>query len=144
MREAFINPKNGETYEWPVNHNEEDDNGRGLNITHTANTGGLGLVRQQAEFDPFTLNWRGKILTREQWVEMWRWNELCRVQTIYLRDFEGATFEGVIVEWKPKRVRVVKNTRGGTTAPMHMYEYTFAFEVIRIVNGPLAGIVNVG
>lgn len=144
MRDAFINPKNGETYEWPLNHEGEEDSGRGINITSTVNTGGFGLVRQQGDFDPFVLKWTGSILEEAQWVEMWRWNEICRAQTIYLRDFTGATYEGIISEWTPKRVRVAKNMRGGTVNEFHKHEYTFAFTVTRIVNGPLKDIVNIG
>lgn len=133
----FEDPATGETYDWHVNHAEEEDSGRTRNIDLSGNTSGLGLVRQQGEKPPISLRWRGSILHNAQLVEMWRWFEKCEDRTIRLRDFAGDYYEGTITAFQPQRKRG-ENRNDRANAPLHYWSYTLEFQVLRVLDGALA------
>jgi hypothetical protein len=44
----------------------------------------------------FVLNWAAQIVHREQQRQMWRWYAISKAHTIYLTDFDGQKYEGII------------------------------------------------
>lgn len=131
----FTNPANNAIYDWPLNHSSEETSGKARNITTTAPTGGVGLVRQQGDDGPYQLKWVGRILRRSQLAAMWEWYQLCRTQTIHLTDFDGQKYEGQITDFQPRRIRA---ERPGSADPQtHVWEYTFTFDVYRFIDGDM-------
>lgn len=144
MQNRFENPANGEIYQWPVNHDEEEEMGRARTISRSATTGNVGMVRQQGEDGPLILKWRGKILHRSQFQAMWRWFEISRTQTIWVADFDGNRYEVQITAFTPKRVRKLSNHgRDKVNTPWHYWEYGIEMEVIKVLWGDLvvAGVI---
>lgn len=127
-------------YPWPLNHTDEDPVGKKRNISYGANTAGTGLIKQQSDSSPLVLRWKGRILEESQNQAFWEWFQLCESQTIYVEDFAGAQYEVTISDYEPTRRGVVRNSRGGTTNPDYIYEYTLEMQVIRVISGPAAGI----
>lgn len=138
-RNRFTNPATGVHYDWTVNHTEEDETGKTRNITRSAPTGGVGLVRQQGDDGPYLLRYTGTILHRAQWQAMWAWFALCRTQTIYFADYDGQQYEVQITSFTGKRVRKLANTGKDPSIPHHNYTYTIEMEVYRFMAGDLAG-----
>lgn len=136
----FVNPRNGATYSWPINHDEEEEFGKSRNIEHTAPTASTGLVKQQGDESPLILRLNGKILEEAQLTAMKGWWSLCATQTIYFYDFAADHYEVIITAFRPKRKRTVRNPRGGTANPLHYWEYTIEMEVIRVLAGPWTGV----
>jgi hypothetical protein len=140
MRDTFIDPLTGFVYEWQVGHDEEASVGKTRNITHSGNTAGTGLIRQQGEPAPLVLRYSGKILHLHQFEEMWRFYELCETQTIYYRDYFGEEFEVVITQFEPIREKTVSNKKDLTNMPLHYYSYTIAMEIVKVRAGALVGL----
>jgi hypothetical protein len=136
----FTDRQTGETYDWHINHAEEEEGGRAREITLSGNTSGLGLVRQQGAQQPLTLRWAGAILHREQFVAMWHWFGLCELRTIFLRDFHGDEYEVVITNFDPSRVRG-RNPQD-PSIPLHYWKYTIEMQVLQVISGDLAGVVT--
>lgn len=134
-RDTFEDP-NGvrDTYEFQVNHDEEDDFGKERQISHGANTGQTGLVRQQADDDPMVIRIRGKILHQNQHDEMVAWFALSKLQTIYWEDFQGNRYEVMFTSFKPVRQRTTKNPRDFANAPYWYWTYELTLEVIRFLD----------
>lgn len=135
-RDRFVNPANGGAYDWLVNHSDEGETGKTRNITRTANTGVVGLVKQQGDDGPYILKLSGTILHRSQLQQMWAWYALCRTQTIYFYDFDGQGFEVQITSFMPTRHRTLRNPRD-PSAPLHYWTYNIEMEVYRFLNGDL-------
>lgn len=140
MQNRFQNPANSATYVWPKNHSDEEGSGKTRTIDRTANTGVVGAVKQQGDDGPLILRWKGTILLRTQLQAMWFWYNLCKSQTIYLRDFDGQEYEGQITSFVPQRHRTLRNPRD-TSAPLHYWTYDFEFEVYRVIAGDLVGVM---
>lgn len=138
---TFYDPSTGESYPWPINHEQEQQFGQERQITTEANTANTGLVRVQGDRTPMTLQFTGKILTRAQRDAFWRWFNLCETRTIHFSDVEGNTFEVQITAYNPLRVRAARNMRDLANAPTWIYSYTMTLDVIRVVSGPLYGLV---
>jgi hypothetical protein len=137
LRNYFINPETEEVYAWHVNHKPDGDKGteKKRAIETTANTGNVGLVRQQSADEPLVLKREGTIITRDQEVEMWKWFELCKTQTIYFLEFNGDAYEVQITKFNPQR----KGTGGPTRSGERFYsEYELEMEVYAILTGVLA------
>lgn len=138
MRTAnvFIDPRGGRaSFPWPVNHEKEEKGGKQRNITTSAPTSNIGLIREINASSPVTLTWKGKIFTRAHLQEMWAWWQLNESQTIYLQDFAGDTYEVIIEEFDPVRIAVARNLHDPTHAPTWMWEYTLQFTVLQLVSG---------
>lgn len=133
----FEDPKGGKTtYEWLINHNEEEASGKRRNITRSANTDGTGLVRQQGDDSPLVFKWSGTMLHNSQVKEMAEWMELSRTQTIYLEDFANDKYEVIITAFEPKRIRTMRNPRAsGDPERLYYWTYTIELEVIRVRDG---------
>lgn len=138
-RNRFFNPANSTTYEWPTNHQPdgEDEFGKTRNITRSAPTGNVGLVKQQGDDGPLVMTLRGSILTRAFYQQMWIWYDLCRTQTIYFYDFDDQQYEVQITSFRPQRVGA---TRQGRNPDTHYWKYTLVMEVYRVISGDLAGV----
>lgn len=136
-RDRFFNPLTGITYSWQRNHEEEDESGKQRAITHTANTGNVGLVRQQGEESPWIITWRGKIFHRSQFIQFWDWFRLCKIQTIHLIDFDDQGWEVQIIDLRMKRTRKLTAASPDATMRTHYYEYTIVFEVYDFLSGDL-------
>jgi hypothetical protein len=141
MRTAnkFIDPAGVHaTYPWPVNHEKEEKGGKQRAVTSTAPTGIVGLVKEINSSGALTLTWKGKIFTKAQLTEIWKWWQLCESQTIFLEDFAGEKYEILIEEFDPVRIPVARNLHDPVNAPLWIWEYTFSFSVMAFIAGPLA------
>lgn len=138
-RNRFVNPVDGFTYAWPVNHSEEEETGKTRNITRTAPTSGYGLVRQQGEDGPYLIKLSGTILDRSQLVAFWQWYAICRFQTIHFIDFDDQRFEVQITDFAPKRVRKLTAPSRDPSAPTHYWSYTITMEVYAFIVGDMVG-----
>jgi hypothetical protein len=129
----FINPANGDTYEWPINHQEEEEVGSQLSIQATATSSGVGgFVLQQGAGSPAVLRYSGTILDPVQHDAFFLWTVLCQSQTIVFQDFEGAQYE-VIMAFQSRRERVAHNPRGGTRAPNHIWRFSMQMHVVQLI-----------
>lgn len=128
-RDRFINPANGAAYDWQTNHSEEEESEKLRQIRATATTGGTTRVWTQGEESPYTIRWTGSILHRAQFVEMWRWFERSRTQTIFLRDFDGQEYECQITSFAPRRQRKLALTGRDASMPYHYWTYSITFQV---------------
>jgi hypothetical protein len=140
MRDRFTNPATGTFYDWPLNHDEEDESGKARNITRTAPTGSVGLIKQQGDDGPLLLHLKGKILKRAQLAAFWSWFELSRTQTIYFRDFDNQQYEVQITSFAPQRHRKLSFPSPGNDPSTHYWTYSMELEVYRVISGDLAGI----
>jgi hypothetical protein len=141
MRTAniFIDPAGVQaSYPWPVNHEKEEKGGKQRNVTNTAPTGNVGLVKEINSSGPVTMTWKGKIFTKAHMTAMWRWWQLCESQTIFLQDFAGDEYEILIEEFDPVRLGVSRNLHDQANAPTWIWEYTFSFSILQFIKGPLA------
>lgn len=136
----LTNPNGGATYDFPINPSSEDPFGKARTIEHSAPTGLTGLVRQQGEDSPLVLKGEGTILQEAQLTALIGWWQLCRTQTVYLRDHANDSYEGLITSFMPTRKRTLRNPRDPTNAPLWYWTYTFEFEVVRVISGPWAGV----
>jgi hypothetical protein len=130
-RNVFTNPATNETFNWPINHSEEEAVGKTRNITRSSTTDNVGAVRQQGDDGPLTMKLSGTILHRAQLVEFWRWFEISRTQTIYFTDFDAQSYEVQITEFSPLR-----NPRDDS-APEHYWTYTLSLDVYRLIDGDM-------
>lgn len=138
----FYDPLTAETYDWPINHETEEAFGQERTVSTEANTSNLGLVRVQGDRQPMNLRLSGKALTRDQRDAFWHWFRLCETRTIHFRDVEGNVFEVQILAYNPIRVRAARNNRDLVNAPTWIYTYTMSMDVLQVVSGPLAGLVQ--
>lgn len=138
----FENPETSATYDWTINHYEESDSGPQRSVEHGANAANTGLVRHQADDQPMVLKYSGTILTEAQLTEMISWYILCKTQTIYFHDFAGDSYEVLITKFNYKRKWVQRNFNDPTNAPNHIWEYSIEMDIIRVIDGPLSGLVT--
>lgn len=124
-------------YVWPLNHDEESESGRERAVDSSQNVTGTRTIQTQGELTPIRLSFQGKILLQAQLVEMLAWVNLCETRTIILTDFAGDQYEGLITSFKPRRVRVVSNSRQ-PDKPWY-WTYTLEFTVVRVISGVWAG-----
>lgn len=117
------------TYEFQVNHSEEEGQDRRRSIERTAVTSGVGYVRQQGTDSPTTLKYTGTILHQNQYNLMAAYYEACRTRTIFFRDFTNTEYEVLITAWDPVRKRTLKNPRD-STINLHFWTYSIEMEVV--------------
>jgi len=140
-RNIFHDPAgNKADYSWAINHSEEEEFGKERQIDHGANTGGTGLVKQQADASPLVMQFTGTILTKAQVTEMIEWFQLCEAQTIHFTDYAGDVYEIIITSFKPTRHRTIRNPRDFANAPYWYWKYTISLEVIRVIDGVWEGV----
>jgi hypothetical protein len=137
FRNYFINPGTLEVYRWHLNHKPDGDKGtaKKRTIEGTANTGAVGLVRQQGADEPLVLKREGTLFNLEQEEAMWRWYELCKSQTIFFVEFNGDAYEVQITSFSVTR----KGTGGPTRGGERFYAtYEVEMEVYTVLTGVLA------
>lgn len=138
-RNQFIDPRGVvPTYAWQVNHDTEDQFGRERQVTTSAPTGNVGLVRQQGEDSPLVISLSGSILHAAQHAAMRRYFDLSRGQTVIFTDFAGDSYEVLVTSFKPTRQRTIRNPRD-SSIELHYWHYTLDMQVIRVISGPWAG-----
>lgn len=135
-RNTFTNPATGTEYAWPINHDEEQEVPVGRNVEVMGRTGG-GYVLQQAPDGPLVLSLEGTILHQTQLDQFRSFVLLCRDQTIYFTDFAGDSFEVLITEFKPRRLRTHRNSR--VPGASHYWRYTLTMTVVRVRAGSWVG-----
>lgn len=138
MRCRLTNPATGSFYDFHVNPDQEDPMGKTRNISRTAPTGNVGLVRQQGDESPMVIGIHGKIMHRVQWTELWNAYRLCETQTIHYRDWDGNEYEVQITSFTPTRVRKLSYSGRDPSLPYHYYTYDMTMEVLRFISGDLA------
>lgn len=133
-RNAFIDPATAEVYEWPVNHSPTGDTGneRKRTITETANSGNVGLIRQQGALEGMALKREGTILTIAHEEAFWRFFELCESQTIYFVEFNGDAYEVQITAYDPKREGTVGPSKNGKK---YYVKYVMEMAVFNFLTG---------
>lgn len=135
QRNKFIDPAgNRTTYNWSINHSEEDEFGKVRNIEHAANTANTGLVKQQSDDSPMLIRVRGVVLHKAQIEEMIAWWDLSETQTIYFEDFTEDSYEVIITAFRPTRHRTIKNPRDYANAPYWFWRYEMEMEVVRFID----------
>lgn len=136
-RNAFIDPATATVFEWPVNHDPAGDEGgeKKRAIQETANTGNVGLVRQQSGDQGMAFKRSGSILTDAHEEAFWHWFKLCESQTIYFVEFNGDAYEVQITGYNPKKVG-----SGGPSKNGHGYfvKYTMEMVVFKFLAGRAA------
>lgn len=137
-RNLFINPNTGATYAWEINHTDEQETGRDRQLDFEANTGNVGLVKQQGELTPLVFRYTGTILTSAQLAAMLSWFRLCETQSIYFRDFAGDEYEVTISAFHPLRKRTLRNPRQREL--LHYWSYTIELVVLKVRAGAWAGL----
>lgn len=139
MKNRFDNPATGEFYVWHKNHDQdgEQEVGKNLPIQRIPNTGGGVAAYQQGDDGGFVLNWRGSIHHREQQRQMWRWYAISKAHTIYLTDFDGQKYEGIISSLTMARKGKLQSTGRDASMPFHTYTYNFGFTVVNFLVGDL-------
>lgn len=156
-RNAFINPAgtavpgwpgsagdgwnaNGSRWDWLINHGWEGEEEMGIarSIEASATVDGTGVVRQQGAETPLRLVRRGTILAPAQHAAMTAWARLARSQTIYYEEFNGDSYEVLIVAFRSHKEGVMANPRGGADAPMHLWRYTIEMDVLNVLAGTWA------
>ena len=132
----FIDPVSGGlgTYEWHVNHLEQDGPHRPNNIEFAGRSDGQGVVGTGGEWEPLILTLTGRILHRAQNVEFWKWRHL--TNSFRFVDFEGNTYEVAMIGYEPKKIRVAQN-HADANMPSYIMEYTMQLWILDIVDGEL-------
>lgn len=136
MRNRFTDPTTGETYDWQINHDTEEEGGRQRDITLSGNTSGVGLVRQQGAQAPITLRYGGAILHLAQFEAMWHFFQLCESRTIFFRDFYGDEYEVTITAFSPTRQR--GRNFADPAIPLHFWHYTIEMQVMLVRSGTMS------
>ncbi len=136
-RNYFVNPATTTAYKWNVNHKPDGDKGtsKKRQIETTANTGNVGLVRQQSADEPLVLKREGQLLDEEQEQMMWAMFALCKTQTIYFVEFSGDAYEVQIIDFEVKKIGSGGPTRRGEG---FYAEYSIEMECYAILTGVLA------
>ena len=138
-RDKFIDPATENSYEWEVNHSYEGDEGNAKkrSITETANTGNVGLVKQQCSAEGMVLKRSGAFFTLNQEEEFWYWFQLCQSQTIYFEEFDGSKFEVQIVNYDPRRIGTSGLSKNGKG---YYVKWTMEMIVYAVLAGPMTGV----
>lgn len=140
VHNKFENPASGETYTWTRNHapDGEDDAGKARPVQRIPNTAGGTAAFQQGEDGLYTLKWKGTLVRRDQWRQFWRWFAISKSQTIYLTDFDGQKYEGVISSLTGKRVgRSAQGIAQDASMSLFKIEYNMEFTVVNFLAGDL-------
>lgn len=139
VRNQFRDPATAETYDWPVNHSDEGAYPKTRTLSTGGNTGHTGLIVQQGDDAPLTMELSGVIFHQSQRNAMSHWFALCTANTIIFRDFTGGEAEVIITSFDPVRKRTLRNPRD-PSIPLHYWTYTLRMQVITVLSGDWAGV----
>lgn len=137
MQVRFTDPATGATYDWAINPGYAGVTAptqKQRNITRTSSTSNGAPTRQQGDDGPSLIRWEVEVFTEAHELQLWVWYQLCKTQTIYLRDWAGEECEGQIVVLGRQQVGVVRGP--GDASERGMYaKYVFEFEIYRFISG---------
>lgn len=120
MKNRFLNPANGDTYTWHVNHRDQDTRLESQ-YSWSSSTGGSPLPQfggKKAEVWAL----RGTILHKAQHEAFLTWLALSEAHTLHFRDCDGTSYEISILAYNPTRVAVSRNPQD-PTMPLYIYRY---------------------
>lgn len=124
------------TYNWTINHTEEEEVQNSRQMSDGAPTSDIGLLPQQGPPKPLRFQWKGTIFTQTDFDQMVFWWVLCENHSIYLNDFNNSQYEILIEDFNPKRHPVAWNKRGGIP---WIWDYTIIMRVLTVISGDFAG-----
>lgn len=134
---TFIDPAGHvPTYQWTINHTEEEPVQNGRQMSDGAPTSDIGLLPQQGVPTPLVFHWKGTIFTQQDKDTMDVWFNLCEFQSIFLKDFTGSEYEVLITDFPVQRKGVKWNHRGQVP---WLWEYTIIIRVLRVLSGDWSG-----
>jgi hypothetical protein len=136
----FTDPLTAGYYDWQVNHNEETVLGKTRNVTESAPTGLVGLIKQQSEESPLVLGLKGKILHKNQHDQFVGYWIICHDRSIYFRDFAGNEYEVMILDFLPTRKMCARNPADPIGAPLWTWDYEIKMDVLRVISGDWVGV----
>lgn len=116
------------TYDFDINHREEQGTGLNRNVTRTAPTSGVGFVRQQGAGNPAIFRFSGTILKQAHYAAIRAYYDACESRTVFFKDYTGTEYEVLITGFDTTRVAVAKNPR--EPGLMHIWKYTLEMEVV--------------
>lgn len=130
-RNLFIDPVNGATYTWAVNHRTEEVNGRQREITqlHPVGAGWApsDVTSQQGETTPRKMRLGGRAFTIIQHSYFLIYYYLCRTQTVlFHHGADDVTYEVLVTAYEFQRRAVTRAPRGDA----HVFDYTMELEIV--------------
>ncbi|MFL5861085.1 MAG: hypothetical protein ACJ780_09930 [Solirubrobacteraceae bacterium] len=137
---VFTNPRTSATYTWPINPGYDGMTQaaqKQRQIARTSNTANVGATKQQGEDGPIILHWEPLIFHAAHEQALWEWYVLCKLQTIYLTDWNGEKSEGQIITLGRQWLGAIAGP-GDTTERRGYAKYVFEFEVYRLISGVMA------
>jgi len=123
------------TYNWAVNHLEEEGPSRTNNVEFDGRSDGMGVIPTAGEWEPLILTLTGTILHRSQNVQFWKWRHIPR--SFRFLSFEGEYYEVSMLSYEPKKRAVAMNNADPTNMPAYVIEYTMQLWIITILDGML-------
>jgi hypothetical protein len=138
---TFTNPATGFAYVWPNNPPLDGISAsqKQRTITRTSNTANVGSVKQQGDDGPYVLHVEPHVFTVAFETALWQWWTLCRTQTIYWTDIDGAQYEGQIITMSRQQVGALAGP-GDIRARKFYAKYVIEFEIYRFISGVMAGV----
>jgi hypothetical protein len=116
------------TYQFAVNHSEEQGRDFNRSIERTAVTTGPKFVLQQGESAAGVLSFTGTFFTQAQHDAIKAYYDACANRTVFFTDFTGTEYEVVVTRFNPVRHRTIRNPRD--LSLLHYWTYTLEMEVI--------------
>lgn len=123
------------TYDWHVNHLEEEGPFRSNNVEFDGRSDGQGVVATGGEYEPLILTLTGRILHRAQNVEFWKWRHLNH--SFRFLTFEGEQYEVSMLSYEPKKTRVQLNNTDPVNQPSYVIDYSMQFWIMSVIDGIL-------
>lgn len=137
---VFFDPQTGDSYTWPVNHNEEDPIGKSRQMADGAPTSGIGLIPQEGVPTPLVLTWKGEIYTLEHLQNIVLFYTFCDSRSIHVTDPAGSTYEVLITDFTQSRHPTARNDKDPINAPTWYWAYTLTMRVLTVISGEWAGV----
>jgi hypothetical protein len=130
---TFLDPAGvREAYQWPLNHEEEEQVQNSRQMGSGAPTNDISLIPQQGAKFPLIFQWKGKLFTQHDKDEMDAWYRTCDAHSIFLSDAAANVYEVLITDWDAQR-KTGYNPRGNGLP--FFWEYTITFHVLTVIDG---------
>lgn len=140
-RDTLIDPAPGGlgTYEFEINHQDEEEYGNERQLTVTRNTADGIAITQQGDSAVQQRTLTGTILTKDQHEKLAAFTKksgrLDPTNTLIFRDFFGEEYEVLIQAYRVKPVGVMRNPRDPGMRK-HILRFTMVLLIIDVKNGP--------
>ena len=138
MKNTFYNPVTLATYEWAINHTEQNGPSRESNTQYEGQSSDLGIIGFQGQDQPLIIELRGKILHKSQYLKFWEYRHI--TNTFKFTDFESNIYEVTMTGLVFEKRRVAWNFADAMNMPFHTYDYTMTLRVLTIISGDLFGL----